>query len=363
MKNSISKLKNKIKNTKYNFSKNLVYHLILPLLAIITSIVLVFTVGFNKGVDFQGASVVNVVVEDSNLHNNDEYKVAKEKVNKVLEANKVEILTYQISDTNYYGDAITVKFENAKYTEEELKDLHEAIKTQLIQEFNIDTIDQDTFVTVESFEGSDLQATIVYAVLGILISLLLVLVYTFVRFGFGNAMLMLAVNIFDILMTIAWSLIIRVRIEAAFVSVVVTVMVISMLYSLLFFTKTKENLSLQKYEKLNNKEIANQSVKDNISKLTLLTFILLLGAFMMGVVPFDSLNSMSSSLFIGVVVCVYSSVMLLPGVWALTHVRKAPTKREKKEDNQVVVEKENSINEIDNQPEVIVETEAKGDMY
>ena len=63
MKNNI--LKNKIKNCKYNFAKNIFYHFILPCVAIIVGIVLVATIGFNGGIDFNGGVSASVVVEDS----------------------------------------------------------------------------------------------------------------------------------------------------------------------------------------------------------------------------------------------------------------------------------------------------------
>ena len=80
MKNNVLKLK--AKNCKYNFSKNLIYHFILPVVAIIVGVVLMCTLGFNYGLDFNGGVNAIVVVEDIKTDNN--YDKAQEAIYEIL---------------------------------------------------------------------------------------------------------------------------------------------------------------------------------------------------------------------------------------------------------------------------------------
>ena len=55
--------KNQMKNIK--FSDNLLKNLILPILVLVVAVVFAVTLGFNKGLDFQGGIIVSVMADET----------------------------------------------------------------------------------------------------------------------------------------------------------------------------------------------------------------------------------------------------------------------------------------------------------
>ena len=76
MKNNFA---NKIKNIDYNFSKNLLKHLVLPAVAVVLAVVFIFCFNFNLGIDFNGGTVATVVFEQD-LNDSNNYKTLKNEI-------------------------------------------------------------------------------------------------------------------------------------------------------------------------------------------------------------------------------------------------------------------------------------------
>ena len=153
MKNNI--LKYKAKNCKYNFSKNLLYHFIVPCVAIIIGIVLMCTVGFNYGLDFNGGINAIVVVEDLRIDNN--YYETQKVISEILDKHNVSGEVYQLVETNYYGDAISVKFEAPVDDKYQINQLVVLLEQELVSQFYPDLTDKtelENMVHVDTFKGS-----------------------------------------------------------------------------------------------------------------------------------------------------------------------------------------------------------------
>ena len=60
-------LKNKLTNTKFNFSKNIITSLVVPALCVVLAVVLAIMVGFNKTTELNGGIMLSVASESANL--------------------------------------------------------------------------------------------------------------------------------------------------------------------------------------------------------------------------------------------------------------------------------------------------------
>ena len=176
--NFITKIKDNVKNTKYNFSKNLFYHLIAPMVIAVVGLILVLCLNFNLGIDFKGGTVATVVVEQD-LNDAKVYNDTKAQLDKVLKDNKVCGLVYQRVETNYHGNAISVKFEGIS---DELRD---TIREDLIQSFHADATeaDKEIFVKVDNFEASVDAGIVLSTALAVLIAIICAMIYVWIRFG------------------------------------------------------------------------------------------------------------------------------------------------------------------------------------
>ena len=92
---------NMLKNSRFDFCKNLKWFIIPPIVIIIVGIILMCTIGFNLGLDFTGGSVIKVYanaeekIEDSEIYhidsNNEDYNAMRVKIEEVLKENGLSI--------------------------------------------------------------------------------------------------------------------------------------------------------------------------------------------------------------------------------------------------------------------------------
>ena len=360
MKNNI--LKYKAKNCKYNFSKNLLYHFIVPCVAIIIGIVLMCTVGFNYGLDFNGGINAIVVVEDLKIDNN--YYETQKVISEILDKHNVSGEVYQLVETNYYGDAISVKFEAPVDDKYQINQLVVLLEQELVSQFYPDLTDKtelENMVHVDTFKGSVSSAVLLSSLLAIVIAVVGGFVYLSARYGIAAGMTSLCVAFIDIVAMLAWTLISRVNVESTLIISAAFTAMYSFIASTILFARNKENLAKEKYSKLNNKEMANQSVKDVMFKNTVLALFMLVATLLLGVIPTYMVRRMSVPMMLGCFCVYYSSMLITPGLWALTHIRKVKKQKVDKEPKQEIVVEEEPLpqEDIENAPEVIVETEAK----
>ena len=353
--NMFTNLKDKVKNTKYNFSKNFFYHLIAPCVAIVVGLVLLFCVNFNLGLDFKGGTLATVVCEQD-LSESKNYNEVKKTINEIFKDNKVEIKLYQKVETSYYGNGITVKFDRVS---DEVK---EQLKYDLINEFYPTLTDENdlaTFVKVDNFDKNVHADILLSTTLAVLVSLVAVFVYIFLRHGICAAFTSVIVTVLNLLTLAGLLLITRVRVEMGVVAGFAFVTIFSLIYSMIFASRMSENLKKEKYAKTPNQELANITVKDVLVKNCILTCVLLITTLLLGVVPTQMVRSSSLPLMIGAFICFYSSLFIIPGLWSLTYIRNSKKSKQKNDKQEVVIEEKLTEDDINNAPEVIVETEAK----
>ncbi len=354
MKNSFyNKLKNGLNNTKYNFSKNWLYHLIAPCLIIVVGLVLLFCVGFNVSYDFKGGTVATVVVE-SDLNNKSNYDLIKKDIDEVCKANKIDVIVYQKADVNNYGDAITIKFDRVS------DEVREQLKQDLLEKFHPDVVDEfekDTFVKVDNFDRNVSSEVTMSLILAILVTFVALFIYIASRKGLCAGFVALFVSVISNLTFAGLLLITRTVVDINIVGAFAFVTMLSELLSMLFFTKANANYGKEIYAKTSKMELANITTKENIKLVAIISIIVLMFALFMAVMPLYAIQNVGIALFLGLIVCVYADILLVPGLWALLYIQRK--KKQKVIDNNVVVEEKLTDDDINNAPEVIVETETK----
>lgn len=356
MKNNII---SKIKNLDYDFSKNFLKHLIFPAVAVILAVVFMFCFNFNLGIDFNGGTVATVVFEQD-LNEDNNYATLKSDINEVLNEHKVSVKSYEIVKTNYYGNAISVKFNKVS------QDKVSEIKADLIEKFYSSVTDEyelNILVKVNTFSANVDNGVLLSALLAVMVAVIAVAIYIGARYGLCAGFVSGMVALFDCVLTLAWTCILRVEIAMGIVASIAFTAIYSMISSLIYFAKVKDNLKKEIYAKTQNCDIANITLKQTTKSQFILASVILIMVLLVGVVPSTMVRGSSLPALIGIMVALYSKIMLVPGVWATFFIRKAKKAKTKEEvDDQIVVVEEEMVNDKDiDGPEVIVETEAKED--
>lgn len=345
----MNNLKNKIKN--YNYSGNFLWHLIAPAVVVLLGIILFFCINFNLGLDFKGGSLATVVVTQD-ISDSKNYQDVKNKVEDICKDNEISIKVFQKVETSYYGNAITIKFDRIS------DELRTQLRNDLISEFYPNLTNQDdlnTFVKVDNFEGNIPNTFIISAVLAVLLVAVVGFIYVAARHGLCAGFITLMASILDVIVLGGLLLVSRVKLEMGSVSGMILISIYSLILNVLFFNKVNENVRKEIYAKSSNLEVANSAVKDNVAKNFAITGVILVFSLLIGVVPAEMVRSVSLPVMLGSLAVLYSSLLIVPGLWSKLYIRNAKKLKIKKEE--VIVEDKISDEEILNEPEVIEEKE------
>lgn len=327
-------IKNKIKNCKFNFSKNIITSLFVPALAVVLALVLGIIVGFNQGMDFKGGIYVSVLSENKNLEVAEEYNQFKTDVDTVLEANGVSGSIYIVeTESTTYSNVLVVKI---NYTADDAKSKVTAIENGLKNTFfegvSDGEIENRNLLSVSTFGSNVSGLDILSTILASLIATLAICIYIFARSGLFSAVLsFLSAFVSNAL---AWALILfsRVPVNKETLAVVSVVSIVSTIVTFLFTRKAKVLLaSTSEYERKSNFELANNAVK------SILYPTMLIGAFaLIALIVFGALNIsvpvlyFSLALICATVSIVYTNLFIIPAIFGLAYVRKVKKQKEKK---------------------------------
>ena len=331
----------------YNFSKNFFNALITPIVVIVLAIVLMFTVGFNRDMDYTGGVYLSVVAvsqttgEKLDLSKTEDYNSFKQEVDEVLVDNKVKGKVYTVEVNDMQESVLVVKFAfNGNETEKQA--LIESIKSGLVTKFYSTTPSEDVennhLVIVEPFGNAIRLKSNEYltTILATLICAIAICVYIAIRMGLNAGILSLCAGLFNNVFAMALICIARVQLTYATIIVFPFVTIISILASYVYLKKTKDLLNnTNNYDRKNNFELADDAVKQTIGKQLLLAGISGLSMLLLGI--FNICNSvlfLSLALFTCIACMLYTNLLLLPGLFARTYVRKVKKNKQKIEKKQ-----------------------------
>ena len=325
MKNSI---KQKIQNSKVNFSGSLLKSLILPIVIGIIAIVLTITVNFNKGIDFKGGIIVSfnagqeVTLTDTSVYN--EYKNG---IEEVLNDNGVVGNVYTVENTS-----IVVKVEyNLKSANKNslIKNIKEDLVAKYYSDLDAEEVENRNLVEVDVFGSSITLKVILKTFLATIVSVLLVCAYLGFRFGLHSAVMAMLSSIGSMLLTGALIMITRIPLNTESLIVIPFVTLISVVMSFLYSRKVK-SISKNSNDLKNKSNIAlcDEAVRKILYGELLISTIMALCIVLFGL--FNMSNSIAYlclALFEAILSALYVNIFVMPAIFALSYVRKV--KKEK----------------------------------
>lgn len=319
-------MKNKynFRNIKFNFAGNLKYFLILPLCILLAGVILLCTVGFNKGIDFTGGSIINIVLGDD-LNTQSYYDEAKTKINEVLSSKDLSVSVYQLSDMDE-GLAITIRYQNkSDISDEEMNDLNEEVKADLYVKFNLNPADSEDASKIQDSQRIGATASselLMNAFISILVVIAAILIYIAIRFEFTSGMAAILALFHDIIIMGSLMLIFRVEINSSFIAALITIIGYSINNTILIFDRIRENLKLEEYAKASNEAIVNVSIKETLTRSVYMTLTTFLTIFTVAIIGVPSIKLFALPIIFGLIAGAYSSIFIAPGLWAIAYRKK-----------------------------------------
>ena len=345
-----------IEKSNFNICKNLKWFIIAPVAIILIGLILLFSVGFNRGIDFTGGSIMTVYTngegvysefKEYNIDKDSDYNKVKDIIGDVLNKHGLKASVYQTTSFSSDdlgitdGDAVLVKYQNEKKASaKEIEKLNEEIRLDLLKAFGYIDADAENISDQEYAQlvanggvttASASSELLMKAFIALIVAVVLILIYIAIRFEITSGLSAILALFTDILVTCSLMLIFRVTINSSFIAALITILGYSINNTIIIFDRIRENIKTGMYDKQPNEVVANTSVKQMMSRsifTTLTTFVVI---FFVTVIGVSDIREFAFPIMIGIISGFYTSNFVTPGLWAIAYKKKNKKKKVKLE--------------------------------
>lgn len=329
----------KTKSFKLNLNKNLkifknsYYWFILPLAIIFIALVCgtVYSQSGNQydgfaniGIDFKGGTVLTVEFDGVDVQGSKREETIKI-ITEVVEANGAVVSTDQNSGTN----ALVVRYPNSINGE----DYNQASKTEDMIAVNNKIIAEteaklkiaypeakSIVAAAESINATASSDLIKKACLSVGIAMLIMLIYTIIRFDFFSGIAAFAMQINDIIIMLSLVIIFRIQINSSLIAGLITIVAYSINNTIVIFDRVRENMAPYKHKKkvqINVGEIVDTSVSQSLTRALFTSFTTLVTITILACWGIKSITEFALPIIFGILSGLYSSLFLAPSLWGL----------------------------------------------
>lgn len=186
----------------------------------------------------------------------------------------------------------------------------------------------DRYFSAKAFSGDMISGTVSMtlirsAILAVAISLVLMLIYIFIRFTFSSGIAAILCLLHDVIIMTAMMVVFRIEITSTFIAALITILGYSINNTIVLFDRVRENkaasLSANKQETAS--DVANQSIKDILTRsiYTTITTLIMIGmiAIVCAIGGISSMVSFALPIIFGLIAGLYSSALIAPSIWVV----------------------------------------------
>jgi len=275
-------------NTKIDFLSRAKIFFAISGIFVILSIVLIFTKGFNYGIDFAGGTLVQAKFEKA------------PELTKIRNAVGQEVGEVVIQ--NFGNDReVLIRVEKASGNLQEISD---NIRLTLTDTFGTEAFDIVRVEQVGPQVGAQLKnkatLAIVYALIGILI-------YVSLRFEFTYSVAAVIAIFHDVLITLGIFSFLGMEINLPIVAAALTIVGYSLNDTIVVFDRIREKLKAAS-DKAVLKDVMNKSINETLSRTLLTSGTTLLAVLSLYLFGGEVIKGFAFALLIGVIIGTYSSI-------------------------------------------------------
>lgn len=255
--------------------------------------------GFNLGIDFTGGTLIEI---------NTNYYVEPSEIKEI---------------TNKYDANMQITYIGEEKSGIQLKtteDFNNQRRTELFSEFEAKyNLNSEDLVRSEQFGPAVGREIQIKALLSVIVATIAMLIYISIRFKFDYGVAAVVALLHDIVFVVAIYSIFNIPINNPFVAAMLTVVGYSMNDTIVIFDRIRENMINAKRDSF--EEVADQSIKQTISRSINTAFTTLLAIIALYVLGVDSIKEFTLPLIAGISVGVYSSIFIASPVWVMLNKR------------------------------------------
>jgi len=262
---------------------------LLSVTLVILSLALIFTKGFNYGLDFAGGTLVQVHYDK---------KAPIDEIRKAIAKDK----NYENASVTYFGNENEIIIRTKNSSKSLGKDMGDTIR-ELIRDtgnFEIRRVDM-----VGAKVGSELREK---GIMSLVLAILGILIYVSFRFEWRFAVASVLALVHDVTIAMGAVVLFGIEVNLDTLAALLTILGYSLNDTIIVFDRIREGIQISKRSDL--AEIIDESVTQTLSRTTLTsltTFFVVLTLFLFGG---EIIRGFSFTLLVGVVVGTYSSIFV-----------------------------------------------------
>jgi preprotein translocase subunit SecF len=267
----------------------------------LASLVLVFTVGLNFGIDFRGGTTIRT--ESTSPVDVAAYREALT----TLELGDVSIS--EVFDPSFRPD------QHVSMIRISARDGEEAVTPELIAEVEmaLETVDPSiSFPAVESVGPKVSQELITSALLAVIAGAVGILFYVWVRFEWQFAVGTVAALIHDVLVTVGIFALFQIRFDLTIVAALLTILGYSVNDTVVIFDRLRENLA--KYKQMPLREMMNLTANETLSRTIMTASTTLISLIVLLIFGGDVIRGFVFAMLVGVILGTYSTLYMAKNI-------------------------------------------------
>lgn len=271
---------------------------VISLLVIVPGLFSMATRGFNFGIDFTGGTIIDLKFEQP---------VTLSAVRDSLRPFGLDGATIQLSgDSSDVASSNNVMIRTVDLEENQRKEIMAGIRSSV---GNFEVLREEK---VGATIGNEL---ILNAVMALVISWILIILYIAYRFEFKFGVAAIAALIHDILIVLAIFSFTQKQIDSSFVAALLTIVGYSINDTIVIFDRIRENLKLHFRRGANLADIVNRSVYQTLTRSFYTVFTCLFTTLALYFFGGDTTKDFAFALTIGFVSGCYSSIFIAGPLW------------------------------------------------
>ncbi len=271
---------------------------IISLLIIIPGLISMLIRGFNFGIDFTGGTIIDLKFENP---------VSITQIRSSLKPYGLDGAIIQLSgETSSVESSTDVMIRTTDLEENERKEIMSSIKTQV---GNYQVMREEK---VGATIGGEL---ILNAVMALVISWLLIILYIAYRFEFRFGIAAVIALFHDILIVLTFFSITQRQIDSSFVAALLTIVGYSINDTIVIFDRIRENLKLHFKRAGELNEIVNRSIFQTLTRSLYTVFTCLFTTFALYFFGGETTKDFAFALIIGFASGCYSSIFIASPLW------------------------------------------------
>ena len=307
--------------TKIDFFSRPALSFGVSVIAVIASIILYLFVGLNYGIDFRGGTTIRT--ESTQSVDIGAYRNAIQP----LELGDVKIT--EVFDPTFRED------QNVAMIRIEAQGGDASASVETIQSIEDALVALDPSITFPSVEsvGPKVSGELVWsAVEAVVLAILAVMVYIWLRFEWQFALGAIAALIHDVILTIGIFSLFQIPFDLSIIAALLTIVGYSLNDTVVVFDRVRENL--RKFKKLSLKDVLNLSINETLSRTVMTSGTTLLALIALLVLGGDVIRGFIFAMTWGIIVGTYSSVFVASTVLLWLDVKRDWSKPDANAGNQ-----------------------------